>query len=228
MAWSIFKQGGGDGAAETWAQDLLSMIGAPTSQANVQVVYDWEKSEGGGGTYNPLNQGPTPGHSDWSGGTQYGGGASDYTSWQTGLQGAAAYLNMSNFSGIKSALVRGDSAGARAAIIASPWAASHYGGGSAFASDPLPGQATALPGGGVVQASLPGDVAGALGGGVLSGIVGAFGGDVTDVIERGALMFFGAILVVMGLLRFTGTDKLAVEAAKARISAKGGEGGAPS
>ena len=56
MAWSIFSDGGGPGAAVTWAQDLLGQIGAPQSTANEQVIYDWEVSEGGGGRYNPLNQ----------------------------------------------------------------------------------------------------------------------------------------------------------------------------
>lgn len=200
MAWSIFQQGGGDGAAVTWAQNLLALIGAPQSQGNVQFVYDWEKSEGGGGAYNPLNQGPTPGHPEWSGGSQYGGGASDYTSWQTGLQGAASYLNMQNFSGIKNALVNDKPLDARAALIASPWAASHYNGGSGFSNAALPGQVSALGQGGVIQQA-----------GFGQSLLGGLGTDFTDLAERGALMLFGGILVVMGLLRFTGTDKAVVK-----------------
>lgn len=219
MAWSIFQQGGGDGAAVTWAKNLLALIGAPQSPGNVQVVYDWERSEGSGGQYNPLNQGPTPGHPDWSGGSQYGGGASDYTSWQTGLQGAASYLNMSSYAGIRTALVNNNPQQARANIISSPWAASHYSGGSAFSSAPLPGQATALgPGGTVQQTGVTSDLAGAAAGGLLSGLTGGFGTDVVDLVERGALILFGGILVIMGLLRFTGTDKAVVKLAEEGVT----------
>src|SRR5271166_362077 len=99
MAWSIFTDGGGSGAAVTWAQDLLTAIGAPLSAGNVQFVYDWEESEGGGGKYNPLNQGDVSGQPNLtSTGSQYGGGAADFVSWQAGITGAAAYLNMANFS----------------------------------------------------------------------------------------------------------------------------------
>lgn len=145
MAWSIFSDGGGQGAAVTWAQDLLQQIGAPETTANQQVVYDWELSEGGGGKYNPLNQGPVPGDPQLtSTGPQFGGGAADYVSWAAGLQGAADYLAMPNFAAIKAALVANNAEGARTAIIASPWAASHYGGGSGFSGAALPGKASAL------------------------------------------------------------------------------------
>ena len=160
MAWSIFTQGGGKGAAVTWANDLLDAIGAPKSSGNVQVIYDWEVSEGGGGKYNPLNQGPVPGHPELTTtGSQYGGGAADYASWSAGLQGAAAYLNMSNFRAIKNALVSGNSSAARNAIINSPWAASHYGHGSSFSNEAVPGTATALPGigSGTAQGTQVGD-----------------------------------------------------------------------
>src|SRR6266498_3794003 len=117
MAWSIFTQGGGKGAAVTWANDLLDAIGAPKSPGNVQVIYDWEVSEGGGGKYNPLNQGPVPGHPELTTtGSQYGGGASDYASWQAGLQGAADYLRMPNFAGIADNLRAGRAQEARTAL----------------------------------------------------------------------------------------------------------------
>jgi hypothetical protein len=139
MAWSIFTNGGGDPAAVAWAKALLTKIGAPVTPANTQVIYDWEVSEGGGGKYNPLNQGPVPGAPNLTTtGQQYGGGAADYASVAAGLEGAAAYLSMPNFAAIKQDLIAGNAQGARGAIIASPWAASHYGGGSAFATKALP------------------------------------------------------------------------------------------
>lgn len=224
MAWSIFSEGGGKGAAQTWAKSLLSGIGAPTDNATVQVVYDWEVSEGAGGKYNPLNQGPVPGHPELTTtGSQYGGGAADYASWQAGIQGAVDYLNMNNFAAIKKALVAGDASTARAAIISSPWASSHYGQGSSFSTEALPGQDTALPGltnAGATTAGLTSSAGGAL----LNSLVSAFGvADIKDLMERGALIVFGCVLVVIGWLRVTGGDKLAVRGAKAFVTKGGSE-----
>lgn len=225
MAWSIFKEGGGQGAAQTWATSLLQAIGAPQTQQNIQVVYDWEVSEGAGGKYNPLNQGPVPGHSELTTtGSQYGGGAADYASWQAGLQGAVDYLNMQNFASIKKALVAGNAEAARAAIIASPWAGSHYGNGSAFATDALPGQSTALPG--ITNANFITGVAGGLasaGGSAFDGLLSALGiNDLKDLAERAALILLGGVLLFVGLIRFSGRDKAAAEGVKELIALKTG------
>lgn len=214
MAWSIFKEGGGQGAAQTWATSLLQGIGAPQTQQNIQVVYDWEVSEGAGGKYNPLNQGPVPGHPELTTtGSQYGGGAADYASWQAGLQGAISYLNMQSYASIKKALVAGNAEAARAAIIASPWAGSHYGNGSSFATDALPGQSTALPG--ITNANFItnlGGLAGSAAGGIFDGITSALGvPDVKDLAERLALILIGGVLLVIGLFRFVGRDKAAIK-----------------
>lgn len=149
MAWSIFTQGGGSGAALTWARDLLAKIGAPQTPGNQQFVYDWETSEGGGGKYNPLNQGPVPGQPGLtSTGQQYGGGAADFVSWQAGLQGASDYLHMPAYAGVLSGLKANDPAGARTALWDSGWAASHYGYGSRWSNAPVPGHAAVLTGSG--------------------------------------------------------------------------------
>lgn len=146
MPWSIFTQGGGQGAALTWAEDLLRKIGAPETEGNKQFVYDWEVSEGGGGAYNPLNQGDVPGHPELTtSGSQYGGGAADYASWGDGLQGAADYLGMSSYAGIEADLQANDPEAARSALWQSGWASSHYGYGSAFSDAAIPGHASALP-----------------------------------------------------------------------------------
>lgn len=146
MPWSIFTDGGGDLVAKGWAEQLLKMIGAPVTPGNVQFVYDWEKSEGGGGKFNPLNQGPVPGQPNLTTtGSQYGGGAADFASWQAGLTGASAYLHMPAYSGVLAALKRNDPVGARSALWASPWAASHYGYGSNWANVPAPGGNAVLP-----------------------------------------------------------------------------------
>lgn len=140
MPWSIFTQGGGNGVAVSWAESLLTALHAPLTPSNIQFVYDWEKSEGGGGKYNPLNQGPVPGQPGLTTtGSQYGGGAADFASWEAGLEGSVAYLNMPAYAGIKNALLVGNGDAARSALIASPWAGGHYGGGSAWNTSPVPG-----------------------------------------------------------------------------------------
>jgi hypothetical protein len=146
MPWSIFTDGGGPEVAVGWAQQALRQIGAPVTPGNVQFMYDWEKSEGGGGKYNPLNMGPVPGQPTLTTtGQQFGGGAADYASWQAGLQGFNAYMNMSNYTAVRDALIANKPQAARAALIASPWASSHYGWGTKWNNDPVPGGSPILP-----------------------------------------------------------------------------------
>lgn len=138
--WSIFSQGGGPHVAVTWGRRLLGLLGLPATAPRLRFVYDWEVSEGGGGLYNPVNQGPVPGAPELTTtGQQYGGGAADYASWGAGLRGAADYLHMPNYAAVLAALARGDYWGAARALWASPWAHSHYGYGSAWHAPPLPG-----------------------------------------------------------------------------------------
>lgn len=149
MAWSIFKQGGGEAVAVGWAKQFLSALGAPVTPGNVQFIYQWEKAEGGGGKYNPLNTGPVRQHPEWTTtGEQFGGGAADYTSWETGILGPKYFLEhyqQATYSRILSALKNDDPVGARAALIASPWAASHYDYGRAWPNVSVPGVTAVLP-----------------------------------------------------------------------------------
>lgn len=162
MSWSIFTQGGGDQVAVGWAHQLLKLIGAPESAGNVQFIYQWEKAEGAGGKYNPLNQGPVSGHPELTTtGSQYGGGAADFASWDAGLKGASIFLSYPQYSKVLSNLKSDNPAAAREALWASPWAASHYGYGSHWPNVAIPGGTMVLPGTldlagiGVQQASNP-------------------------------------------------------------------------
>ncbi len=160
MSWSIFSDGGGDGAALTWAQQLLEALGVPLSQSNITFVYQWEKSEGSGGVYNPLNQGTVPGNSSLTNsGNQDGGGAANYISWEAGIQGAVDFLHMSNYTGVLAALKAGNGQQAQQALIASPWASSHYGYGSGWSSATPPSTGTTLDssGGGINEVLQPYD-----------------------------------------------------------------------
>jgi hypothetical protein len=153
MSWSIFNnsQGGGAGAAVTWAQDFLQALGAPLTQSNILFVFQWEMSEGSGGTYNPLNQGNVPGAPQLTSnqGPQYGGGANDYVSWQAGIQGSVDFLHMSNYTQVYKALMQGNGDAAKTALWASQWAQSHYGYGANWSNAQL-----------VAAAPLNGDTAG--------------------------------------------------------------------
>ena len=141
-----FTDGGGPEVAVGWAQQLLGLIGAPKTPGNIEFIYQWERAEGGGGKYNPLNQGPVPGQPNLTTtGQQYGGGAADFASWQAGLLGARDYLNMPAYAGIRNALLANKPAQARTALWQSPWASSHYGYGSRWPGGPVPGGNAVLP-----------------------------------------------------------------------------------
>lgn len=221
MAWSIFSNGGGNGAAVTWAKDFLTALGAPVTSGNMQFVYDWELAEGGGGKYNPLNQGPVPGHSELTTtGSQYGGGAADYASYNAGIQGAVDYVNMPNYTAVKAALMNNDPAAARSALIQSPWAASHYGNGSSFPNTPISTAASPLMDNGqAVDASFQ-NAGGSLTAGVpgwmkslVQGLMPSSGTDFTKgaqgLIIRGSLVVFGGIILIVGLIQLAGSNKTA-------------------
>lgn len=212
MAWSIFTDGGGNGAALTWAKDLLGKIGAPQSRANEQFIYDWEVSEGGGGKYNPLNQGPVPGGPGLTTtGSQYGGGAADFKNWADGLTGAADYLQMSAYAGVLDGLRNNDAAAARSALIASPWAASHYGYGSSFSDSPLPGQASALAPAGGGAGSTSGSSASSNPLNALASLPSTL----SHIAIIGPVVVLGAALVVVGAAKATGAGRGAQNVSKA-------------
>jgi hypothetical protein len=145
MAWSIFDYTNGDYVAVIWAVNMLEALNPSWTTQNPppvsvqQFVFNWEKSEGGGGKFNPLNQGPVTGEPQLtSTGQQYGGGASDFVSWAAGIAGAVAYLNYSNYAAVLAAILKGDGNAAATALWASPWAGSHYGYGRAWNTSALP------------------------------------------------------------------------------------------
>ena len=153
MAWSIFKEGGGPLVAVGWAKQFLQYIHAPVTPGNVEFVYQWEKSEGGGGQYNPLNVGPLSGHKDLlvpgDTGSHFGGGAADYNSWQSGILGAMYGVELQYYKNVVGNLRANNPTGARQALWDSPWAASHYGHGANWYFGTIPNGSPILPGPGV-------------------------------------------------------------------------------
>jgi hypothetical protein len=113
-----------------WAAALLAADSLPRTACNLSAIREWEAREGGGfgnqAAYNPLNVNPGAG-ADWPGRNVIGAWA--FPDAQTGLRYTVATLNNGYYSGILAALRRGASAQAVCnAIMASPWAASRYGG----------------------------------------------------------------------------------------------------
>jgi hypothetical protein len=124
---------------DAWATDLLTTLGRsdprirPTD-ANRRALNAWQlrESGGGGGLYNPLNTTL----SGFGGDGISGQRVANYPNYDDGLAATAKALQESQYSNIREALARGnDYAGVLAAVIASPWASSHYGGHIADVSD---------------------------------------------------------------------------------------------
>lgn len=113
-----------------WAVALLAADGLPQTSCNYNAVTAWERAEGGGfgnqAEYNPLNVNPGAG-AGWPGYPATGAWA--FPDAATGLRYTVATLNNGDYGAILAALRAGDSAQAVCdAIMASPWAASHYDG----------------------------------------------------------------------------------------------------
>jgi hypothetical protein len=113
-----------------WAKALLSADSLPLTACNLSAVTEWEAREGGGfgnqAAYDPLNVNPGPG-AGWPGYPAIGAWA--FPDATTGLRYTVATLGNGDYGGILAALRAGNNAQAVCdAIMASPWAASHYGG----------------------------------------------------------------------------------------------------
>lgn len=113
-----------------WAGSLLAAEGDPETACNLNAVTEWEAREGGGfgnqAAYNPLNVNPGPG-AGWPGYNATGAWA--FPDAATGLRYTVSTLNNGDYGAVLAALRAGNSAQAVCdAIMASPWAASHYDG----------------------------------------------------------------------------------------------------
>ena len=113
-----------------WAKALLAAESDPETSCNFNAVTEWEAREGGGfgnqASFDPLNVNPGPG-AGWPGSPAIGAWA--FPDAATGLRYTVATLDNGLYDGILTALRAGNSAQAVCdAIMASPWAASHYDG----------------------------------------------------------------------------------------------------
>jgi hypothetical protein len=127
-AAAAIPPGSDPGTPPGWARALLAADRLPVTSCNLSAVTAWERAEGGGfgnqAAYNPLNVNPGAG-AGWPGHPAIGAWA--FPDAATGLRYTVATLNNGYYGGILAALRRGNSAQAVCdAIMASPWAASHY------------------------------------------------------------------------------------------------------
>jgi hypothetical protein len=104
----------------TWAQTVLKDAGLPVTDNNVTNIVRWMTAEEPASDWyhanNPLNINSS------------GAGFDTLSSLTDGAKATATYLNMPNYRGIKAALANNASpSDFSAAVVASPWAASHYG-----------------------------------------------------------------------------------------------------
>jgi hypothetical protein len=110
--------------ASDWATQVLTDLGAPVSQNNVNNILHWMDAEEPGTDWfdrnNPLNA---------SLGTNASDGTGSYSDLTAAAQYTARMIQQGNMSGINAALQANASIDAfSAAVVASPWASSHYGG----------------------------------------------------------------------------------------------------
>jgi cell wall-associated NlpC family hydrolase len=122
--------GGAGYTPSSWAAALLTAGGWPRTSCNLAAVTGWERREGGGwgnqASFNPLNINPGA-RAGWPGHSVTGAWA--FPDAAIGLRYTVMVLNSSRYGGIRAALRAGNSAQAVCdAIMASPWAASHYDG----------------------------------------------------------------------------------------------------
>lgn len=239
QTWSIFSQPNGNTLAEQYSAAVLRDLNAPVTKTNMQVIYDWQQSEGGGGWANPLNAGP------WgnlaTSGSQFGGGAAAYPNLQTSAQAVADILTAPGdaqygYPAIVNNLRSGNSAGARQAIINSNWAASHYGYGASFSNAPLPSvgksllqaMGEGLPSAGGSSGRSSGSSTGSSGGTTIANV--PLLGAITipkGIIVRGALLMIGLFLLYAGIKSLMGSEGSPVEvvgngASSAKSDAKKG------
>jgi hypothetical protein len=108
---------------------ILTGIGAKATPENIKLMQSWRNAEGGTHNNNPFNT-----TQNWAGAS--GGGVKRYQTRQQGIDATVDTLvnagartgGRGYYSGVVSGFRTNNPAKTAQAIVASPWAASHYGG----------------------------------------------------------------------------------------------------
>jgi hypothetical protein len=138
-----------------FARAVLSQIGAPLTQDNIDAMVGWETAEGGNwnndAAYNPLN---TTEAEPGAGNTGTQGNIKVYRSWQQGISATVSTLTNGAYGGILAAFRKGnDPQGVAAAIGSSPWGTSSglvsqtiaAASGQSYTTTPIPGGSASAP-----------------------------------------------------------------------------------
>lgn len=193
----------------TWAILLLAQLpGVPLTMNNVLNVMTWMASEEPAGDWlswnNPLNA--TAGSSPV---TVNGVTTPGYSDPETGINATAGMIQQSNMAAILAALQQNAPFPTfKSAVVSSPWASSHYGGGANFSSTPLVAWAT---GSGSNPTGILGQITGSIPGvSDLTGLASATEGLIGDVTnlnwwKRVGVFVLGAGLVGVGAYLFAQT-----------------------
>lgn len=114
------------GQAQPFFASILHAIGAPVTGANLQVMEAWARSEGSRSAFNPWNTTQrAPGCKvDSNGSTAFADAASSVTAHTKQLR--------SLYPAVIAGFVASNPERTIAAIVASPWASSHYGAGGDY------------------------------------------------------------------------------------------------
>ncbi len=212
----------------TWAEQVLEDVNAedpngpnvPIDPNTVGDITHWMPAEEPIGNWydrdNPLNA---------SLGTSSTDGTGSYPSLTAGAEYTAAMIDQTNMAGIRAALAADDpvSGGFSAAVVAAPWASSHYGGNPQAIAGTTPGGGPA-PAAAGVPGSLPTVDLTAAGATDVSfnanpfdlfGIPQTIGGaaassiwsDVGPFIVKAMLVTAGLGVMVLGLSKMTGAGE---------------------
>lgn len=209
--------------------ELLQAINAPVTQANLDFLAAWNQFESGSpatqakgtASYNPFNtEKAEPGDVPFT----FAPNIPSYQDQQTGVAATASTLLQSNMSALLNALRGGNSAGADAQALAqTPWgsgagvesvlASGHvYAPAAAISGSSVPNSSptswiTDIPGVSSALGGLKGDVVDPAAKGAASATADAVGGIISAItapfekyLEDAALVLFGLILMVVGLI----------------------------
>jgi len=106
-------------ASGPWQRALLRAIGAPATASNIKFLNAWQRAEGGGASFNPLN---TTQH--YAGASNFNTiGVKNYPSFEAGIQATAQTLLNGRYNSIVTGLRSGNMAPMRLAQAeaATPW-----------------------------------------------------------------------------------------------------------
>ena len=204
----------------TWAEQLLSDVNTeapnapkvPIDTNTVDDILHWMPAEEPVSSWynrnNPLNA---------SLGTSASDGTGSYPDLATGAQYTAAMIDQRNMSGIRAALAADDPAGGgfSQAVVASPWASSHYGGdplhiAKTTSSPNAPGPAG---GGGAGTANLASAQLASLNAnpfdlfGIPQTAASSIWGAVGPFLAKSVLVIGGIGLLIVGISKTTGAGK---------------------